>query len=54
MVLLFVFKFAISYYWIILAIYQTELFPAQIKGLAIGFAAAIGSFASTILPVLLG
>lgn len=54
MTLIFVFRFAISFYFVILAIYEIELFPAQIKGIAIGFASALGTVASTISPVVFG
>lgn len=54
MVLIFVFRFAISFYFVIFAIYSTELFPAQIKGVAIGFASALGTVASTLSPIIFG
>jgi hypothetical protein len=54
MVLIFVFRFAISFYFVLFSIYSTELFPAQIKGVAIGFASALGTVASTTSPVIFG
>jgi MFS family permease len=54
LVLIFIFRFAISMEFALMNVYQTELYPTRIRNIAGGVLGVFGTIASTTSPLIMG
>lgn len=54
LVLIFIFRFAISMEFALMNVYQTELYPTRIRNIAGGVLGVFGTIASTTNPLIMG
>jgi hypothetical protein len=54
LVLIFIFRAAVSLYFCIFYLYVNELYPSRVSGIGLGIISAVGIIATTISPIVLG
>ena len=54
LIIVFIFRAAVSLYFCIFYLYVNELYPSRVSGIGLGIISAIGIIATTISPIVLG
>lgn len=54
LVIIFIFRLCVSFFFCFFQVYVCELYPSRARGLGSGIVSAVGTIASTVSPLLLG